>query len=310
LALESLTNRKWLTCAEALDYLGSQLEVSASDAAILLKDAFVEGRIRTRVDTETDHCEFWRQATILPPFASNRYGPPLLRFEVSAEDLVGAWPTNADKQRKELPEGEWPPAKDAIDWISRRLGTSAVAACDLINARLSSGVIKSRERRWIEGNGRAEDSREPRPVDHTRWITGALRPDGMITSRGMDAGIPIGSSTFPLIEVCFGDLTRVWPPIVPDKTVVPDKADHEWVPVQGPHRRPLPRNRFGELVEFIREYAAILDAEGQPYNQEKVWEKAEARFGLSMSRATLREACKTAGARGRTGRPRRNCAGK
>jgi hypothetical protein len=243
--LESLPNRKWLTCTEALDYLGSQLEVSNRDAAILLRDAFLEGRIRTRVDTEIDHYKFWRHATILPPFASNRFGPPLVRFDVSAEDLVGVWPTIVKKQPNELPESEWLPAKEAIYWVSRRLGASAVAASELINDRLSSGVIKSRERRWIEGSGPVDDSREPRPVDHTRWITGALRPDGMITSRGINAGIPLGSSTFPLIEVHFADLKSAWPTVVPDTTECGSMAG------RGPHQRALP-SRNDELRATLR----------------------------------------------------------
>ncbi len=299
-ALEILPNRKWLTCTEALDYLGSQLEVSNRDAAILLRDAFLEGRIRTRVDTEFDDYEFWRHATILPPFASNRFGPPLVRFDVSAEDLVGVWPTIVKKQPNELPESEWLPAKEAIYWVSRRLGASAVAASELINDRLSSGVIKSRERRWLEGNELVDETRQPRPVDQSRWGKAALRPDGMITSRGIDAGIPVGSSTFPLIEVCFADLTRVWPPVIFDTT------SGESPPVRGRHRHAFPRNRESDLVGFICDYYARSDAECEPHNQEMAREKAEAHFGVYIPRGDFRQAFKRAGVTARPGRPRRN----
>jgi hypothetical protein len=213
-------------------------------------------------------------------------------------------PGPSANNRKEPLESEWLAAKDAIYWIARRIGTSATAACDLINDRLSSGVIKSRERRWREGDGLVDEAKEPRPVDPTRWIASALRPDGMITSRAIAAGIPVGKTTFPLIEVCFADLTGVWP------TAAPDTTNCTSTPDRGPSRRPFPRGRFGELVKFVRGYYAIPDPEGPQHNQKKAWEKAEAHFNLSIPRKTLREACKTAEARGRPGRPRRNYAEK
>jgi hypothetical protein len=159
---------------------------------------------------------------------------------------VGVWPTIVKKQPKELPESGWLPAKEAIYWVSRRLGASAVAASELINDRLSSGVIKSRERRWPEGNELVDETRQPRPVDQSRWVNAALRPDGMITSRGIDAGIPVGSSTFPLIEVYFADLKSAWP------TVVPDTTDCGSMAGRGQHHRALPSSRNDELRATLR----------------------------------------------------------
>jgi hypothetical protein len=227
-----------------------------------------------------------------------------VHFDVSAEDLVGVWPTIVKKKPNELPASEWLPAKEAIYWVSQRLGTSAVAASELINDRLSSGELKSRERRWREGNELVDETRQPRPVDQSRWVNAALRPDGMITNRGIDAGVPVGSSTFPLIEVHFPDLMRAWP------TAVPETANRVSTPSGGRRRPPLPRSRFDELVEFIHEYYATSDAEGQPHNQDKAWKKAEENLGVSIPRSILREACKAAGAKGRSGRPRRNRAEK